>query len=582
MTIGRNAESGEITHRSREVWRRLPLIFLPMLAFLVAGPMIVFSRDRVRDRHLASQRGRDVVELQSRIIERELEAVTAMLLHFSDQKILRDFLDDRSTRAEIEEEYLRFCRVSGVFDQLRLIGEDGVETLRINYEAGEPTAVREARLQSKADRYYFRLAKHLEKNQVYISPFDLNLEHGQIEEPWKPVLRLATPVFDRSGRRRGIFVLNYLGSSLLERLDSVASQAPGWTGLVNRDGYYLAGPDLERSWGFMFGREPTFAGDHPDAWKSIRGGHEDSFITEEGMFTFGTVIPVGRLEWSVEDFPTGMKVVSFVPTAVLYASSWHTFERLGLGTLLIAAVMFAIAWRLAFVGAVRQNHEHKIAASERRLRVLSQRLLDAGENERKSLARDLHDEVGQLATAITIDLKRAKRVEGVDAKNALIDRSLEGTARLLDSMHRISSRIRSSILDDLGLKAVLRSCGEDFERTSGVPVEVELDFEEERMPERVAENVYRIVQEALTNVSRHARAKHVAVHVSQRNGQLDVSVRDQGVGFDPAQADPGRLGLLGMRERVELLGGRFEIESAPARGTLIRASIPLDSTEVKA
>ena len=284
----------------------------------------------------------------------------------------------------------------------------------------------------------------------------------------------------------------------------------------------------------------------------------------------------------MEDFPTGMKVVSFVPTAVLYSSSWHTFERLGLGTLLIAAVMFAIAWRLAYVGAVRENHERKIAASEKRLRVLSQRLLDTEERERKSLARDLHDEVGQLATAITIDLKRARKVENPDTKNELIGRSLEGTARLLDSMHRISARIRSSILDDLGLNAVLRSCGEDFERSSGVPVEVELDFEEERLPERVAENVYRIVQEALTNVSRHAQAEHVAVRVSQRNGQLDVSIRDRGVGFDPATSDPERLGLLGMRERVELLGGRFEIESAPAHGTVVRASIPLEPPEVEA
>jgi len=564
---------------SRRVWKRFPGIFLPLLAFLVAGPIIVFSRDRVRDRSFVQQRGRDVTQLHARIIERELEAVTATLLHFAEQKILRDFFGDRSTRPEIEREYVRFCRISGIFDQLRLIGEDGREALRINYNDGDPSAVPVARLQSKVGRYYFRMALPLQRNQIYVSPIDLNLEHGRIEKPWKPVLRMVTPVFDESGDRRGTLILNYLAGSLFERLESLATQAPGWTGLVNHGGFYLEGPDAERSWGFMFGREPTFAADHLDAWNRIKERQAGSFTTDEGMFIFRTISPIGRLSVVAEDFPVGMKVVSFVPTDVIYEASWHTFERLALGTLIAALLVFGIAWRLAFVGAVREDHERRMAASEKRLRTLSSRLLDAQETERKSLARDLHDEVGQLASAMTIDLKRARKTKDPEKKDELIGRAVEGTARLLDSMHRISSRIRSSILDDLGLGAALRSCGEDFERASGVPIDVELEFEEVQIPDRVAENVYRIVQEALTNVSRHAQAEHVALAVLQQDGRIIISVRDHGVGFDQANSDPDRIGLLGMRERAELLGGSLSIDSSPSVGTLVEASIPLDSTE---
>ena len=574
-------DKAALSYRSREVWQRLPRVFLPMLAFLLAGPVIVVSRDRMRDRSLLRLQSHDVVQLQARILERELESVTSTLLHFAEQKILRDFLQDRSVRADLENEYIRFCRVSGVFDQVRLIDEEGYEALRINYEGGDPKAVPVAQLQSKSDRYYVRFASLLARSEVYVSRFDLNLEHGRIENPPKPVLRLATPVFDGGGRKRGILVLNYLGASLLERLESVSLQAPGWTGLVDKDGFYLQGPDPERSWGFMYGREPSFAADHPEAWGGIRDRHEDSFMTNEGMFTFRTIAPVGRLRLSTKDFPVGMRIVSFVPRDAVYAASRHTFQNLAVGVLFIALVLFGVAWRLAYVGSVREDHERKISASEKRLRTLSSRLIDAQETERKSLARDLHDEVGQLATAITINLKRAQRSEEVGAKDELIDRSLQETGRLLDSMHRIAARVRSSVLDDLGLEAALRSCSEDFERDSRVPVRVDLDIQEELLPDRVAESVYRIVQEALTNVSRHANAEGVTVSVQQVDGRIDVSVRDRGVGFDPGSADPTRIGLLGMRERAELLGGTFLVESAPSLGTKVNVSIPLKSPEAE-
>ncbi len=564
---------------SRDTWKRLPLIFLPMLAFLVTGPIIVFSRDRVRDRYLVEQSGRDIAQLHVQVIEREFEAMMATLLHFADQGILRDFLEDRSKRNEIEREYVRFCKVSGVFDQLRLIGEDGQEALRINDNGGNPRAVPAEHLQSKTGRYYFLRAQPLERNQIYVSPIDLNLEHGGIEEPWKPVLRMATPVFDESGSKGGILVFNYLGGSLFEQLEGVAGQAPGWTGLVNRNGFYLEGPDEERSWGFMFEREPTFAADHPDAWEAIKDQPEGSFSTEQGMFAFRTINPIGQLLLAAEDFPTGMKVVSFVPTSAIYAASRHTFESLAVGTLVLALLMFGVAWRLAVAGTVREVHEQKIAASEKRLRRLSRRLLDAQEAERRSLARDLHDEVGQLATAMTINLKRAHKAHDLEAKDVLIERSVEGTSRLLDSMHRISSRIRSSVLDDLGLEAALRSCGEDFEHASEVTLAVELDFEEALIPDRVAENVYRIVQEALTNVSRHAQAQGAALRVLQQDEYIMISVQDHGLGFDPSKSEPDRIGLLGMRERAELLGGSFTINSSPDLGTVVEAAIPMNPPE---
>jgi two-component system, NarL family, sensor histidine kinase UhpB len=142
-------------------------------------------------------------------------------------------------------------------------------------------------------------------------------------------------------------------------------------------------------------------------------------------------------------------------------------------------------------------------------------------------------------------------------------------------MHRISTRIRSSVLDDLGLQAALRSCCEDFEKRSGVDTCVELEFSDTAIPDNVADNVYRCVQEALNNVFRHARAQRAWVRVCVRDGALQLSVADNGIGFDPAKREDRRLGLLGMQERAELLSGTFSIQSEPNHGTQIEIGIPL-------
>lgn len=582
MSKNRTSREVAITYRSPEVWRRVPRLLLPALALLLVGLFAFRARDRSRDRHLVRQKTLDLTRLRADFISRELETASATLLYLAGQGILQDFLDARSTRSAIEQEYARFCLMSGDFDQLRLIDVDGMEALRVNHNAGAPEPVPRQDLQSKADRYYFRRAMELEADQVYVSPIDLNEERGKIEKPWKPVLRLGTPVFDAAGERRGILVFNYLARRMLDRLEEVFSQAPGSTWMVNGVGYYLEGPDEERSWAFMFGKPPTFAADHPEAWAAVRADSAGTLTDPSGMFTFQAVSRNGRIHMAADALPAGIKVVSFVPNDIMYEASTHTFRRLAAGTGVAAVLLLLVALRLAFVSALRDAHAREIAASEGRLRKLSSLLLEAQETERKSLARDLHDELGQIATAMTIDLQRARKTESVELKDELIDRTQAATSRLLDGMHGIVARIRSSVLDDLGLKAALQACADDHERGSALRVEATLDFDESGLHERVSENVYRIVQEALTNVARHSRASEVSVRVWRESSSMRVHVQDRGVGFDPAATSPNRLGMVGMRERAELLGGHCTVESAPGGGTTVEATIPLESPELEA
>src|SRR5262249_35968639 len=149
-------------------------------------------------------------------------------------------------------EYALLCKERGVYDQIRYLDDEGQERIRINYNDGNPLIVPEKELQSKANRYYFTQTMLLKRDEGFVSPLDLNVEHDKIEEPFKPVIRFATPVYDKNHAKRGVLILNYLGSALLNKLAEVSVSFPGSSWLLNRDGYFLRGPSTEEEWAFMW------------------------------------------------------------------------------------------------------------------------------------------------------------------------------------------------------------------------------------------------------------------------------------------------------------------------------------------
>jgi two-component system sensor histidine kinase UhpB len=211
-------------------------------------------------------------------------------------------------------------------------------------------------------------------------------------------------------------------------------------------------------------------------------------------------------------------------------------------------------------------------------RELLQRLLVAYEEERRRIARDLHDHAGQMMTALIIQLAQlADQAEATG--NPLVEslRQLRGLAQqALDDLRKLVHELRPAILDDLGLTAAIRWYVETYVRPAGLETEVEVQGLGERLPAEVETVAFRIVQEALTNVLRHARARHVQVRLLRRDGTLFALVRDDGVGFDPEEVSRRTFGIAGMRERAELVGGGVQVLSAPGAGTTVLARLPLD------
>jgi PAS domain S-box-containing protein len=203
-------------------------------------------------------------------------------------------------------------------------------------------------------------------------------------------------------------------------------------------------------------------------------------------------------------------------------------------------------------------------------------LISAGDDERRRIARELHDETGQSLTAVLVGLRAIEEAAITADVQSLARRLRKVAAQTVDDIGRLARGLHPAVLDDLGLAEAVRRHADDWARSFGVAVDLRVSGAiPHPLPALGQVTMYRILQEALTNVARHARARTVRVALAHDGTMLELEVRDDGVGFKVgARRRRSGLGLHGMRERVTLLGGSFELESRPGGGTLVRARIP--------
>lgn len=211
-------------------------------------------------------------------------------------------------------------------------------------------------------------------------------------------------------------------------------------------------------------------------------------------------------------------------------------------------------------------------------------LLEAQERERQSIARELHDQIGQVLTAIRINLQTVWDTCETSESRALIDEGVAIVDEALEQVRDLSFELRPSVLDDLGLAAALRWYSDRFARRTGINAATAIDLPESpRLRLELETACFRIVQEALTNVVRHARARKVSITLRSVKTEVVLSIKDDGVGFDALTKDAPQftthLGLRGIKERALALGGRLEIKSSPSRGTEIKAHFPRQTSK---
>jgi len=274
--------------------------------------------------------------------------------------------------------------------------------------------------------------------------------------------------------------------------------------------------------------------------------------------------------WMGVPLITGQKVIGCLTLNSQQVAAYHESE---------ASLAQALANQAAVAIQNAQLFE-QVRDANRQLQSLSHRLVQVQEMERRHIARELHDEAGQALTTLMVGLGLLER--DAAASESVIERvnGLKKTTNdILENLHRLAINLRPASLDHLGLKAALRQYIETFGRQHDLKTQFEVvGLDDKRLPPAGETNLYRIVQEALTNVVRHAEATRVDVLLERRGEQMVTIIEDNGVGFEPEAAGSGRLGLLGMRERAEMMGGSLVVESTLGSNTTIYVEVPYDNS----
>jgi signal transduction histidine kinase len=303
-------------------------------------------------------------------------------------------------------------------------------------------------------------------------------------------------------------------------------------------------------------------------------GKRAALIKQAGIFFAAAITPIERTHPSARQATTQLK---------------RFIETLSQRTVELAAsnleLSLEIAQRKAAEEALLKSEHHYtvlLAKSERlqeQLRLLSRQILSAQEDERKKISRELHDVIAQTLTGINIRLATLKKEASNNTKG--LDRNIARTQQLVeksvDIVHQFARELRPAVLDDLGLIPALHSFMKNFASETGVRAQLTAFADVEKLDTARRTVLFRIAQEALTNVSRHAQAGRVDVSIQKHADGICMRIQDDGKSFEVERVMHARgrkrLGLLGMRERLEMVGGEFEIESAPGKGTIIIAKL---------
>ncbi len=354
------------------VGSRMLRLGLPLAALLVAGGVlveIVFERS---ERRLLESRQGAGLDLATAAFTSDVSTVRLELAAASTFDEVVSALDpaDEGARARLARAFLNFARSQRDLEQVRLLGSNGRERVRVNYREGRATIVPDAELQDKSDRPYFSETIALEPGAVYSSPIDLNVEHGIASEPLTPTLRIATTVADPAKGIRGVIVVNYLMRHALDGLKRAVVAIPGSVVMVDEAGFFLLGRRPEEEWGGQLpGREGILFGTvFPDAWKVVKTEDSGTVRTARGLFAFRTVRASTVLGFLARG-DSRWKVVSVIPTEDVRAAERRFLGIVavadGLGLLLIGVVAFIVAARQVREEEARQRAAEELRASNR-------------------------------------------------------------------------------------------------------------------------------------------------------------------------------------------------------------------------
>lgn len=525
-----------------------------------------------------------------------------------------------------------------VYDQLRLLSENGHEIIRINFSEDNVQVVDEDSLQDKSHRYYFSELAGLNDNEIYISPFDLNMEHGVIEHPIKPMLRIGTPIIDADGQFSGAILINYLGRNIIGPVDD--AQASDHYMILNEEGYWIKNdhnPSVE--WGFMYDslRNDQFQNKFNDEWAKIRNNEEGQFQNDLGLFTYRTVYPVraDSLQYLTEK--DDIETVTIVRDRVNFWKLVSYFDNAALNTqiapikternillvffILISAGLAYLATRIRIneliakknIKDLNNNLEYEVEQRTREARKAKQ---EAEESNRLKTAF-----LNNMSHEIRTPLNGILGFTQLMVENNYNKKEIKHFAQIINKQGNSLLQIVSDILDlskiESGqvavheeqsyllneLKLLIETFNKQKAQLNKTHIDLQLDCDCVTKSEQIIIDMGKLRQ-LLTNLLSNAfkfieNGRIILKCRMQDNNTLLFSVSDTGIGIPEddqkaiferfvqsenrltIQAGGTGLGLNIAKGITELLGGKIWVESSPDVGSTFYFTTPFKEVPIE-
>lgn len=352
-------------------------LFLPITLLVAVGTWALGESRINAELSMLMADEKTYVDLSQGRLDQELAVPIRHLASLARETPVRQVYEaaEATNFKPMEEAFVSLMSRNPSYDKVRWIDEQGRERVRLNNIGGRPVLAPEHQLQSKQHRYFFNDTMRLNAGVIYISPLDLNVDNDQIERPYKPTLRIATPVFSAAGNPRGILIINVAARAMLNAFVSSAGPAADRVMLVNADGYWLKSHDEADEWGFMFQREVTMGARYPAVWAAIAKSDQGQIRLADGLWTWGSVSPAperdARLAHNIH-----WKVIAHVPASELLALELEVWPaKIGSALLILGMFGFGIS-RLVQAKAARARAE-KEAALARSEAAVAHRLQEA-------------------------------------------------------------------------------------------------------------------------------------------------------------------------------------------------------------
>ncbi|MHA6493369.1 sensor histidine kinase [Pseudomonas borbori] len=619
----------------KPVRRNLLLLFLPWAVLILLLAALLYERLLESRLNPLLSDQQNSLNVGVGVLNRHLATLHGNLQFLTQQPLLAKMLDEPSpeNREALSQLLLQFSASTKIYDQIRWLDENGMEQISVELVQGKALLRDSAKLQNRADRYYFVEAMNQPAGTFYLSRFDLNRESAAGQPLMRPTLRGAMPVFDSQGARRGVLILNYLGQDLLRRLQQVSEANGGSLSLVDHEGYWMLSPEPEDEWGFMLGKaEATLASRYPYSWQYMQTHRGGVFNDENGYWAYSRFDPK-ELNGGRKIVAEPWLLISQLPVGRVESLRFEVFWQVMLFVSAMLGVGLVVVLRLALAEHDRNLARNSLQASSEALTLSNGELretVDQLQRTRGALiqaeklsslgtlvagvahelntpigaasvtASTLHKNVVDMQASMSSGLQRStleRFLQRNDEGLAIITSNLTRMAQLTRAFKQLASDRASTERRNFDLVELVREVMLVFTpKLKQFSHQVVLEMPEHLMLDSYPGPLGQILQNLIDNALIHAFEPGMQGVVTVRadheplSRQCLIDVIDNGCGMTPevlAQIfDPffttrrGRGGTgLGLhithQLAVEILGAELQVRSTPGQGTQFRLRLAL-------